>query len=60
MALFKFTKAILEGRAIDVYNHGDMKRDFTFIDDLTRGIVNLIEAVPAAPDAREQEFETTA
>lgn len=57
MALFKFTKAILEGKPIDIYNHGDMKRDFTFIDDLVRGIVNLIEAVPAKPDARDVVYE---
>lgn len=50
MAPFKFTKAILEGEPIDIYNHGDMKRDFTFIDDLTAAIVALIDAVPN-PDA---------
>lgn len=53
MALFKFTKAILEGKPIDIYNHGDMSRDFTFIDDLVVGIVNLVDAVPAHPDHRE-------
>ncbi len=46
MALFKFTKAILEDRPIDVYNHGDMSRDFTYVADLVDGIVRLIEAVP--------------
>jgi UDP-glucuronate 4-epimerase len=46
MALFKFTKAILEGQPIDVYNHGKMRRDFTYIDDLVRGIFGLIDAVP--------------
>ncbi|MEM9754976.1 MAG: SDR family NAD(P)-dependent oxidoreductase [Pseudomonadota bacterium] len=46
MALFKFTAAILEGRPIDVYNHGRMRRDFTYIDDLVAGIVALIDAVP--------------
>jgi UDP-glucuronate 4-epimerase len=46
MALFKFTKAIVEGKPIDVYNNGDMVRDFTFIDDLTESIVKLIDAVP--------------
>jgi UDP-glucuronate 4-epimerase len=46
MALFKFTKAILEGRPIDVYNHGDMSRDFTYVADLIDGIVRLIDAVP--------------
>ncbi len=55
MALFKFTRAILAGEPIDVYNHGDMWRDFTYIDDLVRGIVRLIDAVPgqAAVSARD-------
>ena len=43
MALFKFTKAILNGEKIDVYNHGDMKRDFTYIDDLVMGVRLLID-----------------
>lgn len=46
MAHFKFTKAILNGDPIDIYNHGDMQRDFTYIDDLTSGILALIDAVP--------------
>jgi UDP-glucuronate 4-epimerase len=46
MALFIFTKAILEGKSIDVYNHGKMKRDFTYIDDIVEGIVRLIPNVP--------------
>ncbi len=46
MALFKFVKAILAGEPIDVYNHGDMQRDFTYIDDLITGITGLIDAVP--------------
>ena len=46
MALFKFTKAIIAGTPIDVYNHGDMKRDFTYIDDLVQAIRLLIYAVP--------------
>jgi UDP-glucuronate 4-epimerase len=46
MALFIFTKAILEGKPIDVYNHGKMKRDFTFIDDIVEGIVRLLPTVP--------------
>lgn len=48
MALFKFTKAILEGQPIDVYNNGDMVRDFTFIDDLIEAIVRLMGAAPGA------------
>ncbi|EIE51103.1 UDP-glucuronate 5-epimerase [Salipiger aestuarii] len=50
MALFKFTKAILNGDPIDVYNHGDMKRDFTYIDDLVTGIRLLMDAVPQRPE----------
>lgn len=48
MALFIFTKAILEGKPIDVYNHGKMKRDFTFVDDIVEGIVRLVPTVPKA------------
>ena len=50
MALFKFTKAILEDSPIDVYNHGDMWRDFTYVGDLVRGIRGLIDAVPGGPE----------
>lgn len=50
MALFKFTKAILEGRPIDVYNYGDMKRDFTYVTDLVEAIRLLIDAVPVRPE----------
>lgn len=46
MALFKFVKAILAGEAIDVYNQGDMRRDFTYVDDLVEGITRLIDKVP--------------
>jgi len=49
MAYFKFTRAILDGQPIDVYNDGEMWRDFTYIDDLVRGIRGLIDAVPPAP-----------
>ena len=49
MALFKFTGAILEGRPIDVYNHGQMRRDFTYVEDLVRAIRLLIDAVPPMP-----------
>jgi UDP-glucuronate 4-epimerase len=47
MALFLFTKAILEGRPIDVFNYGKMKRDFTYIDDIVSGVVRVSEIVPA-------------
>ena len=46
MALFLFTKAIIEGRPIDVYNFGNMKRDFTYVDDIVEGIVRLLPKVP--------------
>lgn len=46
MALFIFTKAILEGRAIDIYNYGKMQRDFTYIDDITEGLMRVIEKPP--------------
>jgi UDP-glucuronate 4-epimerase len=49
MAYFSFTKAILEGRTIDVYNHGRMQRDFTYIDDIVDGIVRVLEQ-PPQPD----------
>ena len=46
MALFKFTQAILDDRPIDVYNHGNMIRDFTFIDDIVAGIIPLLDTPP--------------
>ncbi|MDH5493271.1 MAG: NAD-dependent epimerase/dehydratase family protein, partial [Myxococcales bacterium] len=50
MALFLFTKAILEDRPIDVFNHGQMRRDFTYIDDIVEGVVRVLDR-PAEPDA---------
>jgi UDP-glucuronate 4-epimerase len=46
MAVFKFTQSILESRPIDVYNFGDMKRDFTYIDDIVEGVVRVMAQVP--------------
>jgi len=48
MALFLFTKAILEGKPIDVFNHGKMQRDFTYIDDIVEGVVRVTDHVPTA------------
>jgi UDP-glucuronate 4-epimerase len=48
MALFLFTKAILEGKPIDVFNHGKMQRDFTYIDDIVEGVVRVIDRIPQA------------
>lgn len=49
LALFKFVDAILDGRPIDIYNHGNMSRDFTYVDDLVRAIRLLIDVVPESP-----------
>lgn len=49
MAPYKFTKAILAGETIDVYNYGNMKRDFTYVEDLVEAIRLLIDAVPVRP-----------
>jgi UDP-glucuronate 4-epimerase len=46
MALFKFTRAILAGQSIDVYNYGKMKRDFTYVDDIVEGIAQVIKSIP--------------
>ncbi|MEQ9169525.1 MAG: NAD-dependent epimerase/dehydratase family protein, partial [Marinoscillum sp.] len=51
MALFLFTKAILEGKPIDVYNHGKMKRDFTYVDDIVEGILKLLPKAPVGNKA---------
>ena len=50
MALYKFTRGILDGMPIDIYNNGEMWRDFTYVDDLVRGIRLLIDAVPGGPE----------
>jgi len=47
MATFRFTQAIIAGHPIDVYNHGDMRRDFTYIDDIVEGVVRVLDRVPA-------------
>ncbi|WP_171878806.1 NAD-dependent epimerase [Klebsiella quasipneumoniae] len=48
MALFKFTKAMLAGKSIDVYNYGKMKRDFTYIDDIVEAVVRVQDVIPQA------------
>ncbi|MFM2477630.1 NAD-dependent epimerase [Celerinatantimonas sp. MCCC 1A17872] len=47
MALFKFTKAILAGEPIDIYNHGNLSRDFTYIDDIVEGIIRIQDKLPS-------------
>lgn len=54
MALFKFVDAMLAGRPIDIYNNGEMYRDFTFVTDLVRAIRLLIDAVPVRPASAEE------
>jgi UDP-glucuronate 4-epimerase len=57
MAYFKFARAILEGQPIDVYNHGEMLRDFTYVGDLVTAIVRLADTVPPPPAGRGTVIE---
>ncbi|WP_420583767.1 GDP-mannose 4,6-dehydratase [Ruegeria sp.] len=57
LAYFKFTDAILNDRPIDIYNNGDMYRDFTYVDDLVQGIRLLIDAAPARPASKDDIAE---
>src|SRR5712672_4424014 len=50
MAVFLFAKAIVEGRPIRLFNHGKMRRDFTYIDDVTRVVLRLVDRIPAADE----------
>ena len=59
MALFKFCKAIFEGKPIDVYNNGKMLRDFTYIDDIVEGIIRILDKTPGS-EARAEEGESSA
>ncbi len=56
MALFLFTRAILEGRSIDVFNQGNMQRDFTFVDDIVEGVIRVVDRV-AEPNAAYDPLE---
>ena len=59
MALFLFTKAILENKPIDVFNYGKMQRDFTYIDDIVEGVIRVIDNVPQPdPDWRGDEADS--
>lgn len=53
MAYFKFARNIIDGKPIDIYNNGEMWRDFTYVEDLVRGIGGLIDAVPQRPEKAE-------
>ena len=52
MAMFKFTRAILEGKPIDVYNHGNLSRDFTYVDDIVEGVKRIVTKPPEQPEYR--------
>jgi UDP-glucuronate 4-epimerase len=52
MALFKFAAALFEGRPIDIYNHGNMSRDFTYIDDLVEAMLRLLDHPPPLVEGR--------
>lgn len=61
MAMWIFTKAILEGRPINVFNHGKMRRDFTFIDDIVEGVIRVNDRIPSAnPNKDPLDDSTTA
>ncbi|MEY4188651.1 MAG: dTDP-glucose 4,6-dehydratase 2 [Planctomycetota bacterium] len=60
MAMWLFTEAILAGRAIDVFNHGRMQRDFTYIDDIVEGVVRTNDLIPQAADPSTVENSGTA
>ncbi|GAA0339979.1 NAD-dependent epimerase [Bowmanella denitrificans] len=55
MAPFKFTKAILEDKTIDVYNHGKLQRDFTYVDDIVEGIVRVQDRIPGSENYPTQQ-----
>lgn len=57
MAPFKFTESILKGRAIDVYNNGEMSRDFTYIDDVVEGIIRVQNCIPTLEERSETQVE---
>jgi len=58
MALFKFTKNILAGKPIDVYNHGDMQRDFTYVDDIVEGISRVVLHTPESKPSGNGNYPT--
>ena len=56
MALFLFTRAMLEDRPIDVFNHGKMRRDFTYIDDITEGVIRVLDKPPQADPGFDRQM----
>jgi len=59
MAYFSFTKDIIEGNPIKVFNHGKMERDFTYIDDIVEGIIKLIPCAPKANPEWDEAVDST-
>ena len=55
MALFLFTRSILQGKAIQIFNHGNMQRDFTYIDDIVEGILRIAANIPSGDDSWSSE-----
>lgn len=55
MAVYLFTKAILEGTPIKVFNHGNLKRDFTYVDDIVQGILGVLDEIPRRSDIQSTE-----
>ena len=58
MAYYKFTKAILNNESIDVYNDGEMKRDFTYIDDVVEGVIRVIDTIPTPESNNNSSLKT--
>jgi UDP-glucuronate 4-epimerase len=56
MAAFKFVRAILAGETIEVYNHGQMQRDFTYVDDIAEGVIQALDHPPTTTDSTGQDF----
>ena len=59
MALFKFTKSIINGTPIEVYNHGDMSRDFTYVADVANSLIRLIDLPPLIDDSSQRDQATS-
>ncbi len=59
MAYYKFTKAILNNESIDVYNNGEMKRDFTYIDDIVEGVIRVIDTIPTPQFNNDSSLKTS-
>ena len=54
MAMWLFTEAILNGKPIDVFNHGKMKRDFTYVDDIVEGVIRVNDTIPTPTDTGDE------